>query len=121
MAAGAADGIFWSLYEGCISGNEIGIERRPYHKNCRCALHDKSRGNCPLSIAKSNNVSYPMRRAWSEGCLMMTAAASSSCHSSPSSLPAWAGKHHLGPSKEEDEIDLLGNGKIVKMNTNLIE
>ncbi|MBA0875012.1 hypothetical protein Goshw_025092, partial [Gossypium schwendimanii] len=109
MAAGAADGIFWSLYEGCISGNEIGIERRPYHKNCRCALHDKSRGNCPRSIAKSNNVSYPMRRAWSEGCLMIAAAASSSCHSSPSSLPAWAGQHHLGPSKEEDESDLLGN------------
>ncbi|OMO80457.1 hypothetical protein COLO4_24089 [Corchorus olitorius] len=110
MAAGAADGLFRSIYEGCISGTNIGIERRPYHRNCRCALHDKSKGNCPHAFPKNKKVSYPLRRAWSEGCLAMAAA--SSCHSSPSSSPALApgvhhGKHHLGSYKEEDEDDLV--------------
>ncbi|XVF34483.1 hypothetical protein REPUB_Repub18cG0062600 [Reevesia pubescens] len=99
MAAGAADGLFRSIYEGCISGCDIGIERRPYHRNCRCALHDKSRGNCPHASPKSKNVSYPIRRAWSEGCLAMAAA---SCHSSPSSSPASAGHAH-GARKQQLE------------------
>ncbi|TYJ29186.1 hypothetical protein E1A91_A06G053500v1 [Gossypium mustelinum] len=107
MATGAADGIFRSLlYEGCISDCDINIERRPYHRNCRCALHDKSLGrNCSRSFPKSKNVSYPMRRSWSEGCLAMVAA---SGYSSPSSSPSLAGVHGAGKQqlesyKEEEE------------------
>ncbi|XP_022755255.1 uncharacterized protein LOC111303339 [Durio zibethinus] len=116
MATGAADGLFRSLYEGCISGYDIGIDNRPYHQNCRCALHDKSRGNCPHASPKSENVSYPIRRAWSEGCLTMAAA---SCHSSPSSLPALAGfrgagKRQLGSCKEEEEDNKLAAAKVLK-------
>lgn len=112
MATGAAgDGLFRSIYNGCICGSDIGIERRPYHRNCRCALHDKSRArNCPHAFPKTKNVCYPMRRAWSEGCLAMAAAASSSsCHSSPSSSPAPApgihgsGKLKLESYKEDDQ------------------
>ncbi|RVW43744.1 hypothetical protein CK203_074138 [Vitis vinifera] len=44
MATGAAEGLLWGVYEGCISGCDMGIERRPYHRNCKCALH-KSKGN----------------------------------------------------------------------------
>ncbi|XVE98493.1 hypothetical protein REPUB_Repub03eG0111400 [Reevesia pubescens] len=108
MAAGAADGLFWSLNEGCLSGCHIGIERRPYHRNCPCALHDKSRWNCPHASPKSKNVSYRIRRAWSEGCLTMAAA---SFHSnSPSSSPALAGvngtrKQQLEESYKEDKED----------------
>ncbi|XWS70802.1 hypothetical protein CRYUN_Cryun03dG0080300 [Craigia yunnanensis] len=114
MATGAADGLFRSLYEGCISDCDIGIERRPYHRNCRCALHDKSHGNCPHAFHKSKNVSYPLRRAWSEGCLAMAAA---SCHSSPSSSPALAGVHgvgkqQLGSYKEEEEDNQLATAKV---------
>ncbi|KAL1289332.1 hypothetical protein AAHE18_20G049900 [Arachis hypogaea] len=46
------------------------MERRPYYRNCSCALHSKSRnggGACTHKLPKGNNVSYPMRRAWSEG------------------------------------------------------
>ncbi|GMI84245.1 hypothetical protein HRI_002093800 [Hibiscus trionum] len=112
MAAGAADGLFRSLYEGCISGSNIGIEHRPYHRNCRCALHDKSQGNCPHPFPKSKSVSYPIRRAWSEGNLAMAAGAPS-CHSSPSlSPPASGGKHRLGPCKEEEEDVLRETGKV---------
>ncbi|KAK8602037.1 hypothetical protein V6N13_058302 [Hibiscus sabdariffa] len=90
MATGAADGFLRSLlYEGCISSCDLGVEQRPYHRNCSCALHDKSSpGNCSHAFPKSKKVSYPIRRSWSEGCLAMAAAASG--HSSPSS-PSSAG------------------------------
>ncbi|KAG2408035.1 uncharacterized protein HKW66_Vig0028570 [Vigna angularis] len=80
-ATGAApDGLFWSVYEGCISGYDNCVERRPYHRNCGCELHNKSL-HCTHKIPRSNNVSYPMRRAWSEGSL----ALATTTFSSPSS------------------------------------
>ncbi|KAJ8768140.1 hypothetical protein K2173_021080 [Erythroxylum novogranatense] len=83
MAAGAADGFFRYVGEGCLFGGDMGIERRPYHRNCQCALH-KNRKNCSHGTSNSKNVSYPIRRSWSEGSLALTA----SCHSSPSSSPS---------------------------------
>ncbi|MED6121920.1 hypothetical protein PIB30_034779 [Stylosanthes scabra] len=105
MASGAADGLFRPIFEGSISGFDHCVERRPYHRNCSCELHNKSRnggggGTCTHKLGRGNNVSYPMRRAWSEGSLIMVA---SSAHSSPSSSPAAAAasstslrNHHLG-------------------------
>uniref|UniRef100_A0A2P2Q7D8 Uncharacterized protein n=1 Tax=Rhizophora mucronata TaxID=61149 RepID=A0A2P2Q7D8_RHIMU len=83
MAAGAADRLFRYVYEGCLSGGDMGIERRPYHRNCGCALH-KIKENCPHTVATCKNVSYRMKKSWSEGCLALAA----SCHSSPSSSPS---------------------------------
>ncbi|CAI9097468.1 OLC1v1033901C1 [Oldenlandia corymbosa var. corymbosa] len=107
MATGAAagDGIFRGVFDGCISGQDLGIQRRPYHKNCSCALH-KSKGHCSHS-SKYNNVSYPIRRSWSESCLSLMAAANSS--PSPSSSPALGQvsaetrRSHLLLCKEEDD------------------
>nr|XP_027065419.1 uncharacterized protein LOC113691474 [Coffea arabica] len=83
MATGAAgDGILRGMFDGCISGSDLGIQRRPYHRNCSCALH-KSRGHCSHA-SKYNNVSYPIRRSWSEGCLALMGAASNHSNSSPS-------------------------------------
>ncbi|KAK7265145.1 hypothetical protein RJT34_32761 [Clitoria ternatea] len=76
MATGA-DGLFWSVYEGCISGYDNCVQRRPYHRNCGCALHNKSLTNCTHKLP-STNVSYPMRRTWSEGSLVLTTSNSSS-------------------------------------------
>nr|XP_004516906.1 uncharacterized protein LOC101499882 [Cicer arietinum] len=84
MATGAADGFLRPIYEGCISGYDHCVERRPYHRNCGCALHSKSRKLCTHKMPRCNNVSYPMRRAWSEGNLVLMA----SVHSSPSTSPA---------------------------------
>ncbi|XP_057968343.1 uncharacterized protein LOC131157903 [Malania oleifera] len=85
MASGAADGLLRCVFEGCISGVDTAVDRRPYHRNCGCALHKSRRGaKCPHSLSRSPNVSYPIRRAWSEGCLALAASA----HSSPSSSPA---------------------------------
>ncbi|KAL3824577.1 hypothetical protein ACJIZ3_020606 [Penstemon smallii] len=83
MATGAAgDGFLRGVFEGCLSGGDMGIQRRPYHKNCKCALHD-SRAHCTRH-SRHNNVSYPIRRAWSESSLALMANAPPSGHSSPS-------------------------------------
>ncbi|CAJ1975578.1 unnamed protein product [Sphenostylis stenocarpa] len=95
MASGAAaDGLFRPIYEGCITAYNNDVERRPYHRNCGCALHSKSRRGraCSHRMPRCNSVSYPMRRAWSEGSLVMATSA----HSSPSSSPA-------GPRPQHDD------------------
>ncbi|KAK7388545.1 hypothetical protein VNO78_23364 [Psophocarpus tetragonolobus] len=77
MATGATpDGLFWSVYEGSISCYDNCVERRPYHRNCGCALHNKS-FHCTHKLPRCNNVSYPMRRAWSEGNLIFATSSSS--------------------------------------------
>lgn len=103
MATGAAEGLLWGVYEGCISGCDMGIERRPYHRNCKCALH-KSKGNTgSRAPAKgSQSLSYRIRRSWSEGSLVL--AASRGC--SPSSSPVVAmevGRTQLGLYNEDGE------------------
>ncbi|TKY73066.1 Cyclophilin peptidyl-prolyl cis-trans isomerase family protein isoform 1 [Spatholobus suberectus] len=102
MATGAAaDGLFRPIYAGCISGHDNDVERRPYHRNCGCALHSKSRNkSCAHRAPRCNSVSYPMRRAWSEGSLVMAASA----HSSPSpSSPAG-----VRPQHEEEGQNVSG-------------
>ncbi|XP_057508472.1 uncharacterized protein LOC130791348 [Actinidia eriantha] len=81
MASGAAgDGLLrGGVLESCIFGSHAEIRRRPYHRYCSCALH-KSRGLCAHASGYVN-VSYPIRRTWSEGCLAL--AASSPCPASP--------------------------------------
>lgn len=65
MSTGAAgDGFFKGMYDGCIPGHDMGVENRPYHRNCGCALH-KTRSDCSHSLPKSK-VSYPIRRVWSK-------------------------------------------------------
>ncbi|KAF3678959.1 putative homeobox protein knotted-1-like 3-like [Capsicum annuum] len=107
MATGAAgaDGIFRGIFDGCISGHDTGIQRRPYHKNCTCELH-KSKGNCSHS-SRCANISYKIRRSWSESCLSLVASSSagSSCHSSTSSSPATGG------------LDVCGKKNLVRSNT----
>ncbi|XP_062078271.1 uncharacterized protein LOC133782866 [Humulus lupulus] len=92
MASGAsAEGFFRCFYEGCISGCDSAIERRPYHRNCSCALHEsgkKKKSHCSHGgLPMSKKVSYPIRRAWSEGSLALVGAtaAASSAQSSPAS------------------------------------
>ncbi|KAL2534806.1 hypothetical protein Adt_08189 [Abeliophyllum distichum] len=85
MSTGAAgDGLLRGVFEGCISGGDMGIQRRPYHRNCNCALH-KSRGRCSHP-PKNTQVSYPVRRSWSESSLALMASGSG--HSSSGTSPA---------------------------------
>ncbi|PSS08161.1 Glutamate receptor ionotropic, NMDA 2C like [Actinidia chinensis var. chinensis] len=76
MASGVAgDGLLrGGMLEGCVFGSHTEIRRRPYHRNCSCALH-KSRGLCAHASGYVH-VLYPIRRTWSEGCLALTALSS---------------------------------------------
>lgn len=68
MATGVGgDGLYWGVYEGCLSTGDMNIQRRPYNKNCDCMLH-KSRLHGSHS-SRCNSVSYHIRRSWSESCL----------------------------------------------------
>ncbi|CAL0304918.1 unnamed protein product [Lupinus luteus] len=78
------DGLFRPIFEGCISTFDHCIERRPYHRNCSCALHSKSRNLCTHKLM-DNNVTYRTRRVWSEGSLLVL---TSSNHSSPFTSPS---------------------------------
>ncbi|KAL0315440.1 UNVERIFIED_CONTAM: hypothetical protein Sradi_5422200 [Sesamum radiatum] len=81
MAMGAAgDGLLRGVFEGCISAGDMGIQHRPYHKHCGCALH-KSRRHCPHP-PRHTTVSYPIRRSWSEGNLALIGQSSPPCSSS---------------------------------------
>ncbi|CAN6540680.1 unnamed protein product [Malus baccata var. baccata] len=66
--------MFQCVFEGSLSMQDTGIERRPYHKNCSCALHSKA-GVC--SNACQRNISFPKKQWWSDGTLCMQASATS--------------------------------------------
>ncbi|XP_057770275.1 uncharacterized protein LOC130990084 [Salvia miltiorrhiza] len=102
MATGAAgDGLFRSLLEGCITAADTGIQRRPYHRNCGCALHN-SAGHCPHR-SRYDKISYPIRRSWSEGSLALIGQSSLSPSSSPAEMPRTPSQSALCRSAEDDE------------------
>ncbi|KAL4181362.1 hypothetical protein AMTRI_Chr12g236900 [Amborella trichopoda] len=63
------EGLIGCVFEGCLSQSDIGIERRPYHKNCSCALHNSKSNFFSKSALHNATISYPIRRSWSEGSL----------------------------------------------------
>jgi hypothetical protein len=107
--AGAADGFLRPIYEGSISGYDHSVERRPYHRNCGCVLHSKSK-NSPcthkLPIMTCNKIKYPMRRAWSEGNLALSVSSSHSHSPSPSSSPLARGLKSRRGSVDLDQDDV---------------
>ncbi|MFS8004631.1 hypothetical protein Hanom_Chr13g01228081 [Helianthus anomalus] len=84
MASGATrDGVFGNVFEGSISNDDIGIQRRPYHRGCSCALH-KSDEHHGSHASSRHKVSYLIRRSWNEGSLVaLTSVAAGSTASSP--------------------------------------
>ncbi|KAJ3698973.1 hypothetical protein LUZ61_002678 [Rhynchospora tenuis] len=56
--------LFGQVFEGCISGVDSEISKRPYHKYCSCAFHKKSsRQSGPSSDTgcKKCQISLPSR------------------------------------------------------------
>ncbi|KAI6703295.1 hypothetical protein NL676_012431 [Syzygium grande] len=79
MATVAAETMLWCVIEGSLSVNDVEIERRPYHRNCGCALH-KLKGDCPAACSHHKNVSLPWRELTSD-CSFSIAASKFSSHS----------------------------------------
>ncbi|KAL3824575.1 hypothetical protein ACJIZ3_020604 [Penstemon smallii] len=57
MATGAADIVFRCVFEGSLSMSDMTIERRPYHRNCKCAMHEL-KGKCSHAGSQQRSVSF---------------------------------------------------------------
>lgn len=104
MATGAGDAFLRPIFEGCISGYDHSVERRPYHRKCGCVLHSKSKKSSTTqkSPMMCNKVKYPIRRAFSEGNLALIA----SPITSPSPAPLGGVKSRRGSVDiDHDDMD----------------
>ncbi|KAF2317089.1 hypothetical protein GH714_011688 [Hevea brasiliensis] len=80
MATGAADVTLRRVFDGSISIHDVEIDRRPYHRNCDCALH-KFNGVCWNACSRPRNVSFPKKQALAH-CSLSFAASKFSSQSS---------------------------------------
>uniref|UniRef100_A0A7N0RH65 Uncharacterized protein n=1 Tax=Kalanchoe fedtschenkoi TaxID=63787 RepID=A0A7N0RH65_KALFE len=79
MAAIAAQFLLRSVSNGCLTMHDTEIERRPYHRNCSCAMHkstDMSCGGC----SRKNTLLLPKNQQWKGGALSFVAPKSSNAH-----------------------------------------
>ncbi|KAK8602036.1 hypothetical protein V6N13_058303 [Hibiscus sabdariffa] len=84
MATGAtAMMMLRCVLEGSLVMQEIEVERRPYHRNCSCALHNLKGVVCSSGCSRARNVSFSKKKTWRNDCSLSTA---NSHFSSPSSL-----------------------------------
>ncbi|KAI9378578.1 hypothetical protein POPTR_018G113901v4 [Populus trichocarpa] len=63
MFIAASDIMFRCVFDGCISVDNMEIERRPYHRNCSCALH-KMEGGSSTGFPLPRNMFYPKKQSW---------------------------------------------------------
>ncbi|KAE8730773.1 hypothetical protein F3Y22_tig00002880pilonHSYRG00066 [Hibiscus syriacus] len=71
MATGSAEVMFRSVFEGIISTEDGLVRRRPYHRNCECALH-KLKGVCSTCGFRATNTSFPKKQAWDDYSLSLS-------------------------------------------------
>ncbi|KAG8367523.1 hypothetical protein BUALT_Bualt16G0080700 [Buddleja alternifolia] len=77
MVTGAADFMFRCVFDGSLSMSDMNIERRPYHKNCKCALH-KVKGKCSHTGSRQRNISFPTKELRTNCSLSVSASIASS-------------------------------------------
>ena len=77
MAAGAAEAMLRCVFDGSISMSDMEIERRPYHRNCSCAMH-KLKGVCSNACSQQKNISYSKKQSWDDCSLSIKASKFSS-------------------------------------------
>ncbi|KAL5772765.1 hypothetical protein ACOSQ2_012689 [Xanthoceras sorbifolium] len=63
-SSGAAELVLGCVFNGSLLLDDLTIERRPYHKNCTCALHDL-KGICSNTCLKKNHLSFHKKQVWS--------------------------------------------------------
>lgn len=89
MATGACQMMFQCVFEGSISLHDMEIERRPYHKNCGCALHNLNDGICSKACPQQRYVSFSKKTSWTDYCMHTTASKFSSHQSFLSKTRHW--------------------------------
>ena len=71
MATRAAGMMLHCVFEGSLSMSEVDKERRPYHKNCGCALHTL-KDETPRTCFHHTRISYPKKASWNINCSLST-------------------------------------------------
>ncbi|XVE63590.1 hypothetical protein DITRI_Ditri07aG0032000 [Diplodiscus trichospermus] len=78
MATGAAaEMMLRCVLDGSLVMQEMEVERRPYHRNCSCALHNL-KGVCSSACSRSRNISFSKKKTWNDCSLSMAASQFSS-------------------------------------------
>ncbi|KAK1403470.1 Cyclophilin-like peptidyl-prolyl cis-trans isomerase family protein [Heracleum sosnowskyi] len=79
MDAAAGHMMLQCPFDSSLSMSDMDIERRPYHRNCSCALH-KQKDERPTSCFKHGNVAFAKKHSWSD-CSISTTAPKSALQS----------------------------------------
>ncbi|KAL8497818.1 hypothetical protein ACS0TY_021236 [Phlomoides rotata] len=74
----STDMIFRCVFDASLSLRNMDIERRPYHRNCECALH-KTKGKCSHSVSQQRNVAFPRKEIRGK-CCYSPSSSSQSCY-----------------------------------------
>jgi len=77
MATAAAQTMLRCLIDGSISMHDMEIERRPYHRNCGCALHE-SKGTHSAACFQNRNISFPKKQLRNDCSLSLESSKSHS-------------------------------------------
>ncbi|GJZ07017.1 hypothetical protein Tco_0540810 [Tanacetum coccineum] len=64
------------VFEGSLSMSEIDKERRPYHKDCSCALH-RLKDETPKACVHHTRISYAKKSSLNKCSLVRTASETS--------------------------------------------
>ncbi|KAK7291992.1 hypothetical protein RIF29_07593 [Crotalaria pallida] len=72
----AATGASFNVFEGSISIHDMEVERRPYHKNCGCALHNLNT-ICSKACPQKTYISFNKKISWTHFSMYITAASNS--------------------------------------------
>ncbi|XVF47959.1 hypothetical protein PTKIN_Ptkin03bG0151600 [Pterospermum kingtungense] len=113
MAVGAVEMMFRSVFEGSITMQDSLIERRPYHRNCDCALH-KLKGVCSSACSHTRNISFPKKHQW-DNCSWSLSASNFSSQSFLLDVSS------IRISPEEVNAALYQPAKMTQQTTNSIQ
>ncbi|EYU34914.1 hypothetical protein MIMGU_mgv1a019711mg [Erythranthe guttata] len=69
------------VLDGILSMCDLDMERRPYHRNCKCALH-KSKAKCSLVNPLQRSISFPKREFRKSYSCSLSSSLSSKIHDS---------------------------------------
>ncbi|KAK5824363.1 hypothetical protein PVK06_019134 [Gossypium arboreum] len=78
MGIGAAEMMFRCVLQGSISMQDCLMERRPYHRNCQCALHNLKVICLSTCTSRTTNISFPKKQPRGYCSLSLSASGFSS-------------------------------------------
>ncbi|XP_031263958.1 uncharacterized protein LOC116122195 [Pistacia vera] len=117
MATIAVDMMLRCATDCSLSLNDFDKERRPYHKNCGCALHNL-KGVCSNACSKRNSISFSEKKSWPHCSLStnMVVASTSSVSSNFSSQTSHSTDSTALSSTFRIRDDAIANGGLSSTN-----